>query len=238
MIEITLNDSNLVVTINDKKGLRKANFNDMLKNINMNIYFALGTFKAYYDELKKSRLLKTEQICKILLTSKLFPSHRIPSNYQLLKTDIDLSNGTDKIEKIALRLFNTPINTIYECKNNEDIISACLYHYITKGYILKYCANCENWFLGKGKKECCSTKCKNEYDKKYKTHKVNLEKQRIQQPIPRKLKQIRQMLEKRNTSDKEIFESELRIFKENNPTDEKLLNWLNNKHNELKIKKG
>lgn len=230
MIEITLNDKNLNVGIQDIKGYREKNINDLLKNIDMPIHLSLGAFKDFYDGVKKVHLLKDDEICKILLNSKILPNHRIPASYQKTDTNIDLSCDKNKIIDTATKILNAPLYTIYECKTETDIISACIYHFISKGYILKFCNNCKHWFIGKGKKGCCSSECEKEYNQKYESKKISNEKIRQKKPIPKKLKQIRDMLGRRNTNEKEIFEKDLLNFKNNNPTEDQLLNYLSQEH--------
>ena len=237
VFEVKLNEENLnmKIMINNKKYI--IFFNSLMGEYQL---FSFGTFVDYFYIIHNKMKNSNATTSRLILTSNLCFDHRIPPHELSIKNDIDLISNDEEIEKMACKLLNGNIITTYHCKTINDLFSASLYHFISRGFYLRNCLECGKWFVTKGKNNYCSLMCEKKSKEHRKEKKSQKEILRQKQPVQRELLRIRAMLKRRdNGTRKELSEFNNRYNVVKNKLDNKqLLKWLQDEHVKLKIKKG
>lgn len=231
---IITNDNLDIVMVKNKTQTTKNMNKDILHNLDIGKNLLdIGTFESYYSYIKDKLKQPSEVACRIVLSSDLCFSHRIPPFEINTKNNIDLSKSLNDVDKTSKELLKSDIITTYYCDENEmfmkDLLSACLYHFTCSGYLIKQCPMCKNFFLEKNKRiQFCSDVCR-------KKHNSNKEMQRRKDnPIVALDKKIRDMFSVRGDMESEAeFEKYTQEYSKlkKKLNDDNLLKWLKEQHN-------
>jgi len=157
-------DDSMDITIVNEKGRINLNVNDIFDEIkeSNSTYTHLGMFETVFNYCKENNF-NNKDSCLYILNSNLCLSKKIPpstveyisihyNKYQITNWEIPSSKELDKIfENISDNSFKIKIT--YECKTRIDIFTACLFHFVSRGHILKVCPHCKKWFLTKSRND-------------------------------------------------------------------------------------
>jgi len=231
------NDNFNIEIIEDEKLITKNASVDIFNNIDMNTNFSIGTFEGYFSYIKNELGKSDDESCKIVLSSNLCLSKKIPLYDVTHKNELDLSCGVEDIKNICNKLIKSDIVTTFYCDNDTDVITACLFYFVSKGYILKNCPNCHQWFLEKKAKVkyCSRTNEKNMTCLQQHNSAKEMER-RESNPIVALDKKIRDRLSNRATNDIEQYIIEYERTREKY-NDKELKKWLEEKDNYYLIRK-
>jgi len=219
------NDSMELEIIENKKSTFKNAYTDIFENLNFKTTFDIGTFEAYYSYIKNKLGKSAIESCKVVLSSDLCLSKKIPLYDITQKNNLNLSSNLDDIGNISNKLINSDLITTYYCENDIDILTACLFHFVSNGYLVRQCSNCKKWFLTKDRR---SKYCDRTNDKNMtclQQHNSQRELNRRKDPAIALDKKIRDRLDKRSSDEINIYIAEYDKVK-SKCNEVEMLNWL------------
>lgn len=212
----------------------------------LDTYMQLGIFNMHFKNFPIKNNKDKAKACVFIL-SKIVFNREIPKYTERYifnkKDDVEYKYGnaelpnSEELHSILKEFKNSHIQKeiSYKCKYKRDVIVVCLYHFISRGYVLKECPICSEFFLTNTPKDKYCKRNNNYCSKK--AHSVKTLQKRNSNPIQKYNKRIRDMLENRKDGiDIDIYREDYERVKLE--YDEKqLLEWLKEKHKNYLIKK-
>lgn len=165
--EVIMNDEDMFIKIISNKKELVVNVNDTFDEIceDNALYVHIGIFKTIFDYCINCNLSIKDSVT-FVLNSNMCLSKKIPVYKEVFTSlnQIKIKNWElpteNELNDIADKIAISPSKkqTIYECENNLDVITACIYHFCKRGHRLETCKHCKKWFISESRND--QTYCK------------------------------------------------------------------------------
>ena len=230
---ITNDDFNVTLVEDKKKEIKNASVDFFygLKNgvVSLVLDVALtGYFEIVTQIINENKISMEKALPFILANDKIeIPIRKINYNYKNKVITAKLLKNVELLRKIIDDEEYKKITT-YFCKDEKDVLVACLYHFVGSGYTVNKCNNCGELFIAKNTKIKYCDRVNEKGMNCLQQHNSKKEMERRNKSVVNRIdKKIRDRLNARNNTDYETYSKDYKKAKiKYGDNEAELLEWL------------